>query len=212
MTTRILHDGIEYRPFDHLYAVSKCGKVLHLKRFEEAKRNYRRDGYIEIGRQRLLHRMVATVWVERPEGARHVHHKNHDKRDNRASNLEWLAPKAHIDKHPEHGRAPMPESGRQKLRDYRLGRKTSEETKQKQREASLRLGIRPPAPIPGYKHSETALTRMRENSPNARGCEIDGVSYPSFNEAGRALGMKPHTLRKRCLSASFGTYRLLGDD
>jgi hypothetical protein len=53
-----------------------------------------------------------------------------------------------------------------------------------------------------------ARARMSENSPNARACIVDGVSYASFNEAGKALGMKPHTLRKRCLSQSFPSFQL----
>lgn len=57
--------------------------------------------------------------------------------------------------------------------------------------------------------SELALRRMRENSPNAVACEIDGIRYASFNVAGEALNAKPHTLRKRCLSKNFPSYRLV---
>lgn len=50
--------------------------------------------------------------------------------------------------------------------------------------------------------------KCRERSPNARACVIDGVRYASFNVAGEALGAKPHTLRKRCLSPNFPSYQL----
>ena len=200
-------EGVEYRFYDHLYAVSKCGRFLRkLRPFEP---RTRQDGYLDVGRQRLAHRMVATCWCERPEAARHVHHINHDKSDNRAENLEWVAPKEHFgDRHPNTGKHVVPESTKQRLRTLRLGAVTSEETKQKQREASLRLGCKPPPRPKGTKMGPEALAKMSENSPNARACEIEGVRYASFREAGKALGMKPHTLRKRCISQNFPSYQL----
>lgn len=205
----ITFDGIEYRFYDHLYAVSACGLVL--RQLQPYTPKLRPDGYLAIGRRRLLHRMVATCWIDKPNTANHVHHKNEIKSDNRASNLEWITPKAHNAHHKNSAGHTMSESGRQKLRSLRLGSKTSESTKQKQREATIRLGLRPPAPTPGYKHSKEAIAKMVKNSPNATACEIDGIVYQSFSQAGHALGIKPHTLRKRCLSTNFPTYRLIGD-
>lgn len=200
-------DGTVYRFYDHLYAVSRCGKVL--RKLEPYEPVARPDGYCSVGRRRLLHRVVATCWCDKPEGAHHVHHKNHDKSDNRASNLEWLTPKQHLGDH--HGDTPrglsMTEAGKQKLRELRTGSVTSEATKQKQREASIRLGSKPPPRPVGTKCSEAAIAKMRENSPNAMQCEIFGVVYRSFSEAGQALGQKPHTLRKRCLSKNFPDYK-----
>jgi hypothetical protein len=102
----------------------------------------------------------------------------------------------------------MSEAGKDRLRRLRLDSKTSEETKQKQREASLRLGLKPPPRPVGMKMGPTAIQRMRDNSPNAVGCVIAGVRYASFSAAGEALGEKPHTLRKRCLSKNFPAYQL----
>lgn len=42
------------------------------------------------GGQMLLSRMVAEVWCERPEGTVQVDHKNGNKGDNSAENLEWV--------------------------------------------------------------------------------------------------------------------------
>ena len=203
-----LLDGIEYKPFNHLYAVSRCGKFL--RKGVPINPKQRPDGYLHIGRQQLAHRLVAAVWCERPDGANHVHHINHIKTDNRKENLQWVTPKQHFGElHADtHGRHTMSESGRQKLRTLRLGSKTSEATKQKQREASLRLGCRPPAPMLGRKLSKETIAKMRENSPNANACKVNGVAYQSFNQAGDALGIKPHTLRKRCLSKNFPEYQL----
>lgn len=203
-------DGTVYRFFNHLYAVSRSGLVLRkLQPFEPTARP---DGYVWIGGRYLLHRVVAQCWCDKPEGSDHVHHKNHNKSDNRASNLEWVTPLRHMNEfHAGISRGhSMSEAGKQKLRELRVGSVTSETTKQKQREASLRLGSKPPPRPVGSKCTPDAIAKMRENSPNAMQCEIKGILYGSFSEAARALGEKPHSLRKRCLSKNFPDYRIRG--
>lgn len=199
--------GIEYRFYDHLYAVSRCGKFLrNLLPYEPIPRP---DGYLSVGRQRLAHRMVAAVWVDNRDDAKHVHHINHDKQDNRAENLEWLSPKQHASEHPERSKGhSMSEAGKQRLRTLRLGSKASEATKQKQREATIRIGKLPPPRPVGTKCSQESIEKMRLNGHNKVSCEILGIAYGSFSEAGRALGEKPHTLRKRCLSENFPDHKL----
>jgi len=201
-------DGVTFRFFDHLYAVSKTGKVL--RKLEPYAPIPAPHGYVYVGRQRLLHRMVATCWCDKPTGANHVHHKNHNKQDNRASNLEWVTPKQHMnDFHAGVSKGhSMSDAGKQKLRSLRLGSVTSEATKQKQREASIRLGCKPPPRQVGTKCSPEAIAKMRDRSPNAMQCEIFGITYASFSEAARALGEKPHSLRKRCLSKNFHDYKI----
>jgi len=204
----VIFEGVEYRLYDHLYAVSRDGAVL--RNLQPARLGKYPQGYLAAPRGRLVHRMVATCWCERPEGANHVHHINENKTDNRAENLEWMSQRDHNrERHFGVSRGhTMSEEGRARLRMLRLGSKTREATKQKQREASLRNGSRPPPRTRGSKVSALALQRMRENSPNAVACDIDGIRYASFNAAGKALGEKPHTLRKRCLSKNFPSYRL----
>lgn len=199
-------DGIVYRFFDHLYAVSRCGKVI--RNLRPYTPTMRADGYVGIGRRRLMHRVVATCWCERPEGANHVHHKNHNKADNRASNLEWVTPKHHLGELHGGRTYSMSDATKQKLREARSGSITSEATKAKQRAAAIRLGQRPPPRLVGTKCSPEAVAKMRDNSPNAMQCEVFGILYRSFSEAGRALGEKPHSLRKRCLSDNFPDYRI----
>lgn len=206
-----VYEGVEYRFVGHIFAVSACGKFL--RRLVPTSPKPRRDGYLGIGRQTLAHRMVAAAWCDKPEGATHVHHVNHDKQDkqdNRAENLIWVSALEHMrDHHPGMARGhTMSEDGKARLRALRLGSKTSEETKEKQRLASLRLGSRPPPRPKGTRMDETSRLKMSLNSPNARGCTINGVSYRSFNDAGMALGQKPHTLRKRCLSENFPDYKI----
>ena len=207
--TLVIFDGVEYGVFNHLYAASRCGKFL--RKLQPITPRLRPDGYLEFGRQLLAHRVVASVWLEKPDGANHVHHINWIKSDNRAENLEWLSAKKHIaEKHHGSGSGhKMSEAGKERLRQLRTGTKTSEETKQKQREASIRLGCKPPARPVGFKCSDFSRQKMRENSPNAIKCVINGVVYSSCAAAAKSLGMKRPTLRKRCLSKNFPEYQLI---
>lgn len=44
---------------------------------------------------RTVHRIVAEAFLDRREWGTEVHHKNGDKTDNRAENLEWLSHREH---------------------------------------------------------------------------------------------------------------------
>jgi hypothetical protein len=175
-------DGIEYRFFDHLYSVSKCGKVMRkLKPYSPTSRP---DGYLCLGRQRLMHRVVATCWLEKPEDATQVHHKNHIKSDNRADNLEWLTPKVHFsDRHNgESGRYVRTAETRLKISAWRTGRKDSEET---------RL---------------LKAVGLATNCPKTP-CTFQGIAYPSIAAGARAANIHPTTFRLRCHSKNFPEYQ-----
>ena len=206
----VVFDGIEYKPFNHLYAVSRCGKFL--RKLRPVKPKLRPDGYLSIGREQLAHRLVASVWCVKPDGTTQVHHINGDKADNHADNLEWVTPKKHLgDLHNNSAGHVMSEAGKSKLRALRTGSTTSEETKAKQRAASLRLGSKPPSRPFGFKCSDETKAKMRENSPNAVRCRIFCIEYSSMKIAAEALGIKRLTLRKRCYSNNFPDYQLLHD-
>lgn len=89
-----------FEMFGHTrYAVSRSGKVINVRTRQELKPMYDRNGYARVklfikrgeSVTYLLHRMVAELFVTRPEGLKNpvVCHKNHDKKDNRAENLYW---------------------------------------------------------------------------------------------------------------------------
>lgn len=174
-------DGIEYRAFNHLYAVSRCGKVL--RKMLCYTPPIRPDGYATLGRKKLMHRVVASCWIPNPENAKHVHHINGNKADNRVDNLEWVTPKVHMrERHGgEIGHYIRTDETRRKLSAWRTGRKDSEATRAKK---ALSLAI---------------------NCPK-RPCVFQGVSYPSVASAARAAGVGNSTFRVRALSKNFPEY------
>jgi hypothetical protein len=175
-------NGIEYRSYDHIYAVSRCGKVLRqLQPYTPTKHT---AGYLSLGRRRLMHRVVAACWIEGFTPDKHVHHINGDKTDNRAENLECLTAKEHMaERHLGlHGRYTRTEVTRQKLRDFRTGRKDTEE---------VRL---------------TKAAILHDVCPKTQ-CLFQNILYPSVAAAARVVGIPPSTFRQRCNSKNFPDYK-----
>ena len=204
----IIVDGIEYRFFDHIYAVSRCGKVLrnHLP-YTPIKHNM---GYLCLGRQRLMHRVVAACWMESFDPKKQVHHINGDKTDNRVENLECLTRHEHLAEHAdqlsENGRYIRTPETREKIRQARLGKVTSEETRAKQ-SAALKGRKRPY--FPRAAHSAESKAKRSEEHHRNTACRVFGVVYRSFVEASKATGIHRFTVRKRCLSENFPDFEVL---
>jgi hypothetical protein len=199
-------DGIEYRFYDHLYAVSSCGKVLRkLLAHTPAKHN---QGYLTLGSRRLMHRVVAKCWLESFDPNKHVHHINGIKSDNRAENLECLTAAEHIGERHKgiNGHYVRTNEAREKIRQARLGKVTSEETKTKQR-AALLGRKRPYFNRAGHSEASKAKKSL-EHHRNTR-CVVFGVEYRSFAKAAEATGIHRFTLRKRCLSENFPDYEIV---
>ena len=178
-------DGVEYRLINHIYAVTRCGKVLRkLLPYTPPRRP---DGYLTIGRQQLLHRAIAIAWVDNPTGARYVHHKNGNKADNRADNLEWMTPTDHCIEH-EFGAA---------------------KNQYKRTPESIAKFI---ASKTGVKDNPKSNAVKRANLDKVRPsteCKFQGITYPSVASAARAAGVPTPTFRMRALSKNFPEYEIV---
>jgi hypothetical protein len=78
-----------------MYMANEDGEILSLYSNKKRKAWVGRDGYPRItlwrdGKQYTIevHRLVASAFLEQPEGRTEIHHRNHNKEDNRVVNLE----------------------------------------------------------------------------------------------------------------------------
>ncbi len=99
---------VPVEPYHKFYLVSSFGRIRGIDRIADSdtwirkirgvilKGRVRRDGYKTVNlsykRNRqvfAVHRLVALVFCSNPHNYSEVHHKDGDKLNNRASNLEW---------------------------------------------------------------------------------------------------------------------------
>ncbi len=111
--------------FDGIYEISNLGRIKALDRFVFNKANgtnswligcikkldTKGKKYAQIGLARngkykkmLIHRLVAIAFIPNPLNLPEVNHKDHDKLNNRASNLEWVTRKKNAELAKEHGK------------------------------------------------------------------------------------------------------------
>lgn len=83
------------------YQISNMGRVRHNETILKPYPNS--CGYLRVGlykegkhRKELIHRLVANAFIDNPYNLPVVNHKNEDKEDNRAINLEWVTMKENL--------------------------------------------------------------------------------------------------------------------
>ena len=86
---------VEIEGFEN-YEVSNLGKVRNIKSGRILKPQLHRDGYLmhqlcENNKKKnlLLHRIIATAFIDNPEAKPQVNHIDENKLNNDLSNLEW---------------------------------------------------------------------------------------------------------------------------
>ena len=183
-------DGIEYRAYDHLFAASQCGKVLRAYKPYNP-RNYRKDGYLTLGRRGLMHRIIAKCWTDNPDNKKHVHHINENKKDNRACNLQWVDQTEHNKEfHKVTSSYVRTKETLERFRDAQLGKKDTEETRAK-KSAAMRL----------FRSTVPVGTKTQ--------CKYKGVIYDSLKQACLEAVVSRNCFVKRCRSKNFPDYELI---
>ena len=75
------------------YELSDTGAVRNSKTGRHIKQFAGKDGYFRVqiaGKTRLVHRLMAVAFIQKPHGKNFVNHKDGNKQNNNAWNLEWV--------------------------------------------------------------------------------------------------------------------------
>lgn len=103
------------------YEVSDTGLIRNAKTGREVKQYVGKDGYCRTqiaGKTRTVHRLVAFAFVPADPGKHFINHKDGNKRNNRADNLEWVTRSENMQHAYAHGLKKAPsrtKNGRSKL-------------------------------------------------------------------------------------------------
>ena len=98
--------------YEGIYEVSNLGIIRSVERYDYSghKRKAKtiafvidRDGYAKVhlclcgkARYHFVHRIVATAFIDNPENLPQINHKDENKKNNKAENLEWCTAKHNI--------------------------------------------------------------------------------------------------------------------
>ena len=122
----------EIEDTNQLYYISNKGRILSLQGYETIilkpfnnQGGYLRVDIIENGKRqtKLVHRLVAAAFLPLPQKlGMQLHHKDFDKNNNAAENLQWLTPVAHAKKHKENKKDVLEQSKSEKNCNQRKGK------------------------------------------------------------------------------------------
>lgn len=83
----------EYRKYDLSdYTITREGEVINNHNGRKVKPQKNGKGYLRVsigGKLQFVHRLVAEQYVPNPQGKKQVNHKDGNKLNNCADNLEW---------------------------------------------------------------------------------------------------------------------------
>ena len=86
----------DIKGYEGLYQVSNLGRVKNKRRNRLLKLRLERNGYLRVSLYKnskvsckFVHRLVAQNFIPNPNNLEYVNHKDEDKSNNDASNLEW---------------------------------------------------------------------------------------------------------------------------
>ena len=89
-------DGEEWKEIewaDSTYFISSIGRTISISnKVPRVLKAFMCNGYLCVsicGHDRRINRLVAQAFIPNPDNKPIVHHKNHNKQDNRVSNLMW---------------------------------------------------------------------------------------------------------------------------
>ena len=88
--------------YEGLYKVSDCGRIARVYKTKPYARVLKpipdKDGYLlvslckgNVAKRYRIHRLVACAFLENPSGLPVVNHKDENKNNNKAENLEWCS-------------------------------------------------------------------------------------------------------------------------
>ena len=88
------------------YIITREGDIINKKRNRKVKPRPNSKGYLRVnicGKMMFVHRIVAEMYVPNPEKKEQVNHKDGNKLNNNADNLEWVTNQENRDHAVKHG-------------------------------------------------------------------------------------------------------------